>query len=484
MAAICKYLLAVFLAVISGLSSLALADDQKPNVLWIVVDDQGWADLGFQEKRNLPIETPNLDKLAASGIVLSDAYACAPICSPSRAGMLLGNYPQFHGYYDNWDSQIGLPADAKIAPAYFNKLGYRTAAFGKWHLGWQEHNHPRKLGFDYHYGFTAGQHDYFLTDTGHTWYGGPMSVNSLEFNGERVKEREIPYMTDLLTDETIKFIQSTKNQPFFAYLAYTVVHAPHQAKREHLEHYANKEMTENRKVVRAMYDSLDENIGKLVQALRKEKKLKNTLIIYTSDNGGLAFRAGADNGPLKGSKGYLSEGGIRVPMIMSWADKLPKGKVYRQPVINIDMLPTSLAAVGAPQAMIQECGGVNLMPYLLGVKKGMPRESLHWQMGELPRKRWAVRKGKWKLVQARNVAGLYDLEADIAEAKDLSDQYPEKVQELQASHDAWNKMLKPSKVTTETRNVGLAELLFRREWTTQVPRGKRGKEVLSEMKNE
>lgn len=456
--------LALSLCVIFCLPTLLHAA-KKPNIILIITDDQGWADIGVAEQRKHPIETPNMDRIAKNGVYFTDAYASAPICSPSRAALLTGRYQQRFGYYDNWESQVGYDEGQKILPMYLKSVGYRTAAIGKWHLGWFKHNHPRAMGFDYHFGFNGGMHDYFVTDNGETWEGGPFDVNFMEENGKILPKDSITYMPKDLTDKTLDFISGTEDQPFFIYLAYTTPHGPHQALVEDLKRYAKDKSIENphRKVVRAMYDSLDRNIGRILDYLDDNQMSENTLIIFTGDNGGLREVAGCDNGPLYGSKGYLSEGGIRTVAAGCWPAKWPKGKVYRQPILNIDFSATMLVAAGVPESELVDVEGVNLTPYVNGVKKGRPHDTLHWQMHHTDMSRWAVREGDWKLVKARNKEGLYNLKKDIGEENDLSKRHPEIVERLKDKHMNWMKKNKPSRVTNDTRRVHIWELRFRKD---------------------
>jgi arylsulfatase A-like enzyme len=434
--------------------------DNHPNLLVIVTDDQGYGDLSSQP-HNRPIETPNIDRIAENGIRMTDGYSTAPICSPSRMAMLTGRYPQRLGYYGNWDSQVGHYPDEKIAPHFLKPLGYKCAAIGKWHLGWQKHNHPLEKGFDYHFGFNGGMHDYFEADTGHTWVGGAHDVNWVTENGKRINE--IEYMTDELTNRTINFIDNCDNHPFFIYLSYTTPHGPHQAKDKDLAKYEDEKMDSNRKVVRAMYDSLDKNIGHLLDHLKTKGLADNTFIVYVSDNGGLKEKAGCHNWKLRGSKGRLTEGGIRVPFLAQWPKTLPKGKVYREPVINIDILPSMLAAAGVDTRSLPEMDGKNLLPYWLGKKEKPPHETLHWHMSSSSMKRWAIREGDWKLVYALNGQGLFNLKNDVSETTDLRSEYPEIAEKLTAKHKKWLQKNPPSRVTDQTRRVHVWELRFRHE---------------------
>jgi len=438
-------------------STTSSINKKIPNLILIVTDDQGYGDLGCQP-HTLPIATPNIDRIAAEGIRMTDGYANAPICSPSRAAILTGRYAQRFGYYDNWEVQVGFDPDQRIAPRLLKPLGYRCAAIGKWHLGWFPDNHPLKMGFDYHYGFNGGMHDYFEPDSGETWEGGPFDVNWMTLNGERVDTMK--YMPDELTDRAIEFMDSSKDQPFFIYLAYTTPHGPHQAKDEDLEKYMNADMDPHRKVVRAMYDALDRNVGRVLHYLDANHLTENTLLIYCGDNGGLHREAGCDNWILRGSKGHLTEGGIRIPFLARWPKQIPAGATYTQPIMHLDILPTLLAAAGAPASFSPEMDGTNLLPHWRGEQAHPPHPSLHWQMHHTVMNRWAIREGDWKLVYALNGDGLFNLKDDVSETTDLREKHPEIVEDLTRKHLAWNSRNQPSRVTDIKRRAHIWELRF------------------------
>lgn len=430
---------------------------RPPNLILIVTDDQGYGDMGVQP-RTMEIETPNMDRIANEGIRLTDAYANTPICGPSRAAIMTGEYNQRLGFYDNWESQVGLLPGQKVAPHYLKPLGYRTAIIGKWHLGWQPHNQPPAMGFDYNYGFSAGQHDYFDPDNGHTWEGGSHDINHMWLNGERVDE--LGYMTDDITDHALKFLEETGDDPYFLYIAYTTPHGPHQVPEDRLAVYAGREdMDTGRKVVRAMYDSLDDNIGRILEYLDETGQAEDTFIIFTGDNGGLA--GVCDNHVFRGSKGYLSEGGIRIPFVARWPGRIDPGSVYTEPIIHMDILPTFLAAARAeiPASMT----GVNLLPHWSGELEEPPHEALHWRMHPVADNRWATRMGDWKLVQARNVEGLFNLKDDPGEENDLSETHPEIVDRLHRLHQEWHAGNAPSLASGERRRLHFTEVLFRHE---------------------
>jgi arylsulfatase A-like enzyme len=432
----------------------------KPNFIVIMTDDQGWADLGVHPYRTRPLDTPNLDRIAKEGALFTDAYAPAPICSPSRAAFLTARYQQRFGYYDNWEAQVGFDADQMTIPQYLKPLGYKSAIFGKWHLGWFEHNHPLEMGFDYHFGFTGGMHDYVKPDEGETWQGGPFDANFMELNGKRLDK--LDYMPNDITDHVIYFMEQT-SEPFFIYAAYTTPHGPHQALDADLEKYVGDDTAgdDHRKVVRAMYDALDRNVGRILDYLEKTGRDKNTFVAFMADNGGLDPKSGCDNGPLHGSKGYLSEGGIRTCCAAKWPGVIPAGITYREPVINFDFTSTMLSQAGIDIETDPLIEGTDLIPYLQKRKSGPPHESLHWQMHYTDMGRWAVRMGNWKLVKSRNIEGLFNLRDDISETTDLTEKHPDIKEKLWAKHLEWHSKNQTSRVNDMTRRPHIWEFRFR-----------------------
>lgn len=280
---------------------------EKPNVIVIIADDAGYIDFGFMGSEDL--ETPEIDKLAQSGVIFTDAHVSATVCGPSRAGLITGKYQQRFGFEANGtgygdSGDIGLSDDVVTMADVFKQNGYKTIAMGKWHLGGTESDHPNSRGFDEFYGFMAGSRSYFPIES-------PTKNNMLQHNGTRVKFEG--YLTDVLGDQSLKYVEENKDQPFFMYLAYNAVHTPMEAKAEDLEKYKNHP----RKTLAAMTWSLDQNVGNLRDKLSKLGILDNTLIYFLSDNGG-AHNNDSKMGPLKGWKGNKFEGGHRVPFVVSW----------------------------------------------------------------------------------------------------------------------------------------------------------------------
>jgi arylsulfatase A-like enzyme len=400
-----------------------------PNIVLIVSDDQGYADSSCYDHPK-EVATPNIYRLAADGVRLTNGYASAYVCAPTRAGLLTGRYQQRFGFYSGGDSRVGLPLSEITIADLLKKQGYATAIIGKWHVGIEPQYHPLKRGFDEFYGFLGhGAHDYFDLKISNEY-------NSIYRNEKPINDTG--YLTDNLARESVSFIERHQNQPFFLYLPFNAVHWPLQAIQKYIKRFNTGD--KNRDIYLAMLTSMDEAIGKVLDTLKRTGADDNTLIIFFSDNGG-ARKNFANNGALRDFKQSVYEGGIRVPFIVSWPGKLPKGKVCDEPVISLDVVPTICAAagVGLPDDSVYD--GKNMLPILQGQTKGPLHKNLFWYDGE---KQWAVREGKWKLLFNRQGSlELYDLEADISEKNNLAKQRPEIVQHLQQIHTNWKNQMAP-----------------------------------------
>jgi len=405
----------------------------RPNILVIVGDDMGYADVGFHGCKDIP--TPHLDALAASGTRFSSGYVSGPYCSPTRAGLMTGRYQQRFGHEFNPAGNAGkngLPVKEKTLPQRLKNAGYATGMVGKWHLGNQEAMQPQSRGFNSFFGFLGGAHDYFAP-------GGILRG--------QVQVGDKTYLTDAFGREAVSFIDAHKKDPFFLYLAFNAVHTPLQADESRLAKFSGIE-GKQRRTYAAMMSAMDDAIGKVRAKLKAENLESDTLVFFISDNGGPTMNGvsvnGASNLPLRGSKRTTLEGGVRIPFIISWPGKVPAGKVDERPVIQIDILPTALAAAGVGVGEKAQLDGVNLLPFLDGRETGNPHEALFWRFGQ----QTAIRQGDWKLVRydkaaeggkGVSAAKLYNLKDDIGESKDLSASQPAKAKELQAAWDNWNK---------------------------------------------
>ena len=412
----------------------------KPNVLLIIADDLGYNDVGFQGSKEIP--TPNLDKLAAQSLVCTNGYVSHPFCSPTRAGIMTGRYQQRFGHENNpeWlpqDTVAGLPLTETTYPQLMQKAGYTTGAVGKWHLGAHPQFHPNKRGFDEYFGALGGGHMYFPGSGGGAEYNIPLNRNGQD-------EAQTKYLTEQFGDEAVAFVgrHVGEAKPWMLYLAFNAPHTPLQAPQKWLDKFSQI-ADKSRQTYAAMVASMDEAVGELLAKIDETKQRDNTLIYFVSDNGGpnLQAKSGTnftDNAPLRGSKGMVYEGGMRVPFLVSWPAKIKPG-TYDQPVISLDFLPTSLAAAGAADLTPNNLDGVNLLPFLNGEKTSAPHDSLFWRTGG-PGGHNAVRHGNMKLVRhGKAEPELYDLAADIGESKNLAAEKTEVVKELVSAIAEWEK---------------------------------------------
>ncbi|MDZ4818587.1 MAG: sulfatase [Planctomycetota bacterium] len=424
----------------------------KPNIIVILADDLGYSDLGFQGCKDIP--TPHLDALAASGTRFTSGYVSGPYCSPTRAGLLTGRYQTRFGHEFNpgkfpAHSEVGLPLTEKTIADRLNAAGYATGMIGKGHLGLAPRFHPQKRGFDEFYGFLWGANEYLPAEK-------DGSIPNILRGTEPV--RETAYLTDAFAREAVSFIDRHQKEPFFLYLSFNAVHTPMEANPERLEKFASIK-DQRRRAYAAMTSAMDDAVGSVMAALKKDKLEEKTLIFFLSDNGGPSVVGttlnGSNNLPLRGSKKQTLEGGVRVPFVVSWKGTVPAGQVLNQPIIQLDILPTALAAAGVDLSQSPELEGVNLLSLLTGKTKEPPHEALYWRFGD----QMAIRRGKWKLVrydadlrrtkseqstQDKPAAQLFDLENDIGETKDLASKHPEIVAELQAKWDKWNEKNVPA----------------------------------------
>ncbi len=397
---------------------------ERPNVIIILADDAGYIDFGFMGSEDL--QTPEIDKLAESGVIFTDAHVSATVCAPSRAGLITGKYQQRFGFEANGTAGIGLSDEVTTLADVFKENGYNTFALGKWHLGEEASDHPNQRGFDEFYGFLAGSRSYFPLDN-------PSETNMLQHNGKR--EEFDGYMTDVLGDRSVQFVEQSKEQPFFMYLAYNAVHTPMDAKEQDLEKFKDHP----RQKLAAMTWSLDENIGKLRTKLKELEKLDNTVIYFLSDNGG-AHNNGSKMGPLKGWKGNKFEGGHRVPFVVSWPRGFKGGKKFDGLTSSLDIFPTAIAAaqIQKPDSLLLD--GVNLLPFLRNEKTGDPHEQLFWRKLD----KSAVRRGDYKTISVQDFGTvLYNLKNDLGERKDLSKVEKAQLDALKKKYKDWEDQLMP-----------------------------------------
>ncbi|MEZ6133984.1 MAG: sulfatase [Pirellulaceae bacterium] len=463
--------LVTLLAQVASGQSLT-GETRQPNIVLLVADDLGYGELGCQGNPQIP--TPFIDALALDGVRCTQAYVTAPNCSPSRAGLFTGRTPTRFGYEfnpigaRNEAPGVGLPtAEITIAEA-LQDAGYTTGLIGKWHLGGAAEFHPQRHGFDEFFGFMHEGH-YFapppwdglvsilrrrslplgaqqrfqvnasLIYTSHMGHNEPDydANNPLIRGGQPISESE--YLTDALAREACSFIERYRATPFFLCVTFNAVHSPMQAKQETLAEFSHVEDM-HRRIFAAMLSDLDTAVGSITAKLDAEQLSRDTLVIFMSDNGGPTKELTSSNGPLRGGKGSMYEGGLRVPFIVRWPGQLPQDRVVHQVVSTLDVAPTVLKLAGTQLAELE---GRNLLPLMQNVNAGHAARTLFWRQGS----RRALRHGPWKIVSndpsPKIVDGdtskweLYNIDSDVGETHNLAHSQPAKVQELS---QIWSEM--------------------------------------------
>ncbi len=439
-------------ATVLSVTTIGLAQETRPNILVVLCDDLGYADVGFNGSTD--IITPELDKLAKNGSIFTSAYVAHPFCGPSRSAIMTGRYPHltgtaynlFHNSSENDNDNMGIPVEETYMAKVLQKAGYYTSAIGKWHLGSAPKFHPNKRGFDNFYGFLGGGHDYFPNEYNKTYDAQMQSGNKnirdyvfpMEHNGKPANETE--YITDGFSREASNDIKiaAKKKQPFFIYLAYNAPHVPLQAKAEDIAKFANIE-DKDRRTYAAMVYAVDRGVGKIVETLKETNQLDNTLIVFLSDNGG-NFDHGASNYPLKGTKGDTWEGGYRVPMFFHWPKKIKKEQRFDFPVSSLDFYPTftNLAKAKLPEG--KKLDGKNIMNDVLQNTEPYKDDliySLRYREGYND---VGARLGDWKITRMGNEPwSLHNITKDIGEKKNLAGRYPERLKEMIARTEEWTK---------------------------------------------
>ena len=452
-----KLTLTLTALLLSPLATLHAADapkPTKPNIIIFLIDDLGWRDLGCQGSTFY--QTPNIDQLAKEGVPFTDAYAACAVCSPTRAAILTGKYPARLLLTDwlpsgRWDPKAklregrfvrGLPLEEVTLAEALREGGYRTTSIGKWHLGSEPFSLPEHHGFDVNIGGNAhgAPGSYFFP------YPGDWKIPA---TGQRAVWNVLPdgkegeYLTDRLTDEAVKFIRASKDKPFFLYFPHYGVHTPLQAKKDVVAKYERipEAQRQGKPEYAAMVESIDDSVGRVLATLKELKLDENTVIVFTSDNGG--FYNATSNAPLRANKGAYYEGGIRVPLIIKWPGVTKPGLVVNDPVTSTDLYPTCLAAAGLPARPNQHRDGVSLRPLLAG-EGPLAARSLFWHYphynehpSSVPSS--VIRKGPWKLIETFDPEGieLYNLADDLSETKNLAATETTKTAELRRELDAW-----------------------------------------------
>lgn len=431
---------AIFLSIVAD----AMAGTQ-PNILLIMADDLGYADVGFNGAKD--IVTPELDKLAADGTIFTSAYVGHCFCGPSRAALLTGRYPQATGSQFNlpsWEKNAyrdqGVILSETMLSRVLHDAGYVTGLMGKWHLGEEPQFHPNQRGFDDFWGFLGGGKNYFgpyQEQTGRVW-----SYKTYpEHNGVDVTDlTEKDYLTDVLTDQGIRFVNEADatETPFFLFMSYNAPHTMLEARPEDIARFAGC-ATDQRSIYAAMVYSLDRGIGRLVDELKKTGQYENTLIVFLSDNGGRTDQ-GADNTPLKGKKNTVNEGGYRVPMFMHWPGQMPAGQLFEYNVSSLDLYPTLTRLAHATVPADKELDGQDIWDEVLAgenPRKGQPIYSMRYDGASSD---FGGRVDQWKIYrQGWNAWELYNLEEDIGETTDLSARYPERLRDMVQAAEKWSR---------------------------------------------
>jgi len=429
-----------FYRILTLLSVLSLVEisvfaQQRPNVIVILSDDGGYDDFGCYGGKE--VHTPYIDELAKQGIRFQCAYASASVCAPSRAGLLTGRYQQRFGFEHNISKRptngtaledIGMDTSVATIADFMKYNGYKTVGIGKWHQGDGSQFHPLKRGFDHFFGFIGGDRSYFPIP------GKVKPTQMLVDDGRIFPEDSIRYLTETLTDKAISYVHRYRQQPFFMYLAFNAIHTPVEAPLTQNSKYSHV-ADPLRRAYLAMLENMDSNIGRLIEQLKSDGLYENTLIIFMNDNGA-ATNNGADNGQLRGLKGSKWEGGIRVPMIMQWPAKLPKGKVVNALVSGMDILPTSMDAIQGKNIPGQAIDGLSLLSSYKAAKNG--HEYLFWRRGVAK----AVRHAEWKLIVVKDdPILLFNLKNDLKEQHNLAEKYPDNVKEMLGKLAEWEKKM-------------------------------------------
>ena len=437
------------------LATAVVLTARQPNILLIVSDDQGYMDLGSMGSPD--ILTPNLDRLAAEGVRLTSYYAAFPVCTPSRGALLTGRYPQRNGTYENFRNDrvnddylypdyeyavsperiLGMDLREVLLSDVLSEAGYSTGVFGKWDLGSLHRYLPIQRGFDDFYGFVNTGIDYWT----HERYGVP----SMYRRNAPTVEDQGTYTTYLFEREALRFINEKKEKPFFVLLAYNAPHGASnldrrirglvQAPGKYMEKYPSTDRIngERRHKFMASVTCMDDSIGRVLDRINTLGLRQDTIVIFVSDNGA---GGGGDSGPLRGRKGDMFEGGIRVPFLMRWPDQIKPGVVSDEFLTALEIFPTLVQAAGADLPENTVFDGFDMLPVLQGQRES-PRKNMFWERkGE-----YGARVGKWKLVNSRGSTGLFDLSEDLGEQNNLSNKLPAVKERMESSYLQWLKTM-------------------------------------------
>lgn len=461
------YTLGVVIGILCALGTNAYAAEAtKPNIILILADDLGWGDLSCypQDPANpdAPMRTPNLDSLASQGVKFTQAYS-QTMCSPARAALLTGRFPQRFGYYDNDCARVGVPKTEVTISELLRKQGYATACFGKWHVGLPDGCRPLDRGFDRFYGFLGAAHDYFKPSVG-TDTEGDVHEGSFVYDQDK-PVTSMKHLTDQLTDKALEFIQSSERsrKPFFIYLAYNAPHGPMQPRADTLEEFKRMPAKEpGRTLARALEDGIDTNVARILRELLLSRLETNTIVVFASDNGGNEYETTAGirtvehNGGLRGCKFMTWEGGVRVPLIIRWPGKLPQGSTFSKPVNLVDLYATIAAAAGTSLPAERQLDGIDLLPFVTGRNPNTPHD-ITYACNNRDGAQWSVRKGDWKLVNdypdttffdvrpvPATIQGLFNVAESQRERRNQIGEFPEIADSLRKLHEDFRASCPPS----------------------------------------
>jgi arylsulfatase A-like enzyme len=433
-----KRILALTLAILLTAPALLRAagsspQPKKPNVVVILMDDVGFGDLGMTGCKD--VATPHIDAVAAHGIRFTHGYVSASICSPSRAGLLTGRYQERWGHDGNECEE--LPTTEVTLADRMKQLGYSTGMVGKWHLGNSRGLLPTMRGFD----------EVFSPNGNAAYFGARILDSRRSRTSLQPPADKLLYTTELNSARAAEFIGQHRHHPFFLYVAFNNVHGPLEVPQKYIDRITSPMANPDRRKMAAMVSAMDDAVGVVMEALRKSGLEENTLVFLLNDNGSYdhLVRAGVcHSSPFRGGKSTLWEGGIRVPFVMQWKGRYPNPLTFAQPVVSLDIVPTSVAAAGGTVQTAWKLDGVNLLPYLDGAISEAPHPVLYWRMGE----KCAVREGDWKMsIQGPPGSDpkprLFNVVKDEAEHRDLASAHPERVERMLADWKRWNAQLPP-----------------------------------------
>ncbi|QEC66809.1 sulfatase-like hydrolase/transferase [Panacibacter ginsenosidivorans] len=426
----------LFLLFLSGLLAPVLSQTTRPNIIYIMADDLGYADLSCYGRKDY--KTPNLDKLAGQGVKFMNAYAASSLCTPTRTAFMTGRYPArtpvglmepLRGRHK--DSIVGLTPDYTSVATLLKKSGYETYLIGKWHLGFGPQYSPNKNGYDYFFGFHSGGNDYIS-------HSNRKGQGDLYENETPVKKEG--YLTDIWREKAVEIIKEKHGKPFFLSIMFNAPHWPWQAPGDN--RYPDSwdwDSGGTKEKFAAMMKSMDDAVGKIMQAIDDENIAGNTLVIFTSDNGGEEF---SDMGVYSGGKDQLWEGGIREPAFARWPGVIPANSITQQETITMDWTATILAVAGAKPDPSFPPDGINLLPICTGKEKAIER-TFYWRLFQSTKQK-AIRQGNWKYLQTEDGEFLFNLVDDPGEKKDMKEKFPDLFEQLKKKYGEWEMgVLKP-----------------------------------------